>query len=627
LSYTPGIEEVFLNGVLLTRDVDYFAASGTSITSLVPLTAGDEVTVLGWTPFNVLGAIDGSNLIDGTVTGNKIQDGSISISKIQDGSISISKIQDGSVVDAKVATNAAISSTKLRYLQAGTGAQPRTVQDRLRDWVNVKDFGAVGDFIVGGSINSSPTDNLAAFQAAFQVSKRVYVPRGYYYLSNTLTLPRFGELFALDLEATHLISGSATAVIDSPLGLDNLRIEGIRFDSTTKCAGISFGSPPGNDFSTGVTLIRCQFGNSLSFVYNGKAQLLRLDRCGVFAPIYHQDGNYLTIDQCLFIWNSVPSNRSRIAGISFGDPGTGYFNSPAIRIDSGHSQVVNNSWFEDMPSSAIYTTGVMVGITISNNKMEKASNGPTSQSSLGGGWFINITDPLNVLQGGLIYGNSAIGNVGRYTDLTTFTPDCLGFLGGNGLSKCTVIGNSMGFFEIAKAPPGGYRAAEFKPYISDLYVRGQFANSGGFAITPNPSNGINGAFLARSSSTQAFAHNVYEKVLATTEDYDLQNWFATSRYTPKLKGYYKITAAVYLDTTPASTGIELVLYKNGSFFRTLNKINNGATETVMISGNSSFEANGTTDFFEVFLKQSSGTAISTISSTDAVRIEGELISY
>jgi hypothetical protein len=51
LSYTPGLEEVFLNGVLLTRDVDYFASSGTSVTSLSPLTAGDEVTVLGWTEF------------------------------------------------------------------------------------------------------------------------------------------------------------------------------------------------------------------------------------------------------------------------------------------------------------------------------------------------------------------------------------------------------------------------------------------------------------------------------------------------------------------------------------------------------------------------------------------------
>jgi hypothetical protein len=37
LSYTPGLEEVFLNGVLLTRGVDYTADSGISITSLVPL--------------------------------------------------------------------------------------------------------------------------------------------------------------------------------------------------------------------------------------------------------------------------------------------------------------------------------------------------------------------------------------------------------------------------------------------------------------------------------------------------------------------------------------------------------------------------------------------------------------
>jgi hypothetical protein len=57
LQYTPGLEEVFLNGVLLTRDVDYFAFSGTSITSLFPLAINDEVSVISFSPFNVVGVI------------------------------------------------------------------------------------------------------------------------------------------------------------------------------------------------------------------------------------------------------------------------------------------------------------------------------------------------------------------------------------------------------------------------------------------------------------------------------------------------------------------------------------------------------------------------------------------
>ncbi len=47
LIYTPGFEQVYLNGVLLARDSDYTATTGTMITGLAALTAGYivEVTV------------------------------------------------------------------------------------------------------------------------------------------------------------------------------------------------------------------------------------------------------------------------------------------------------------------------------------------------------------------------------------------------------------------------------------------------------------------------------------------------------------------------------------------------------------------------------------------------------
>ena len=54
LDYTPGLEEVFVNGVLITRGTDYSAINGTSITNLSPLTAGDVVTVTSMNPFEVV---------------------------------------------------------------------------------------------------------------------------------------------------------------------------------------------------------------------------------------------------------------------------------------------------------------------------------------------------------------------------------------------------------------------------------------------------------------------------------------------------------------------------------------------------------------------------------------------
>lgn len=54
LSYTPGTEQVYLNGVLLVRSSDYVATNGTSITSLSPaLTASDVIEVITYNPSNI----------------------------------------------------------------------------------------------------------------------------------------------------------------------------------------------------------------------------------------------------------------------------------------------------------------------------------------------------------------------------------------------------------------------------------------------------------------------------------------------------------------------------------------------------------------------------------------------
>ncbi len=53
LSYIVGKEQVYLNGVLLTRTSDYTASNGTSITSLAALAAGDILEVITFTPFEV----------------------------------------------------------------------------------------------------------------------------------------------------------------------------------------------------------------------------------------------------------------------------------------------------------------------------------------------------------------------------------------------------------------------------------------------------------------------------------------------------------------------------------------------------------------------------------------------
>ncbi len=58
LSYLPGKEQVYLNGVLLARTSDYTASNGTSISSLSALAANDIVEIITFTSFELASAIE-----------------------------------------------------------------------------------------------------------------------------------------------------------------------------------------------------------------------------------------------------------------------------------------------------------------------------------------------------------------------------------------------------------------------------------------------------------------------------------------------------------------------------------------------------------------------------------------
>lgn len=75
------------------------------------------------------------------------------------------------------------SSQQITYNQGGSGAVTRTVQSRLRDFVSVKDFGAVGDGV---------TDDTVAIQAAAISSSSISVPDGDFVISSevNMTIPK-----------------------------------------------------------------------------------------------------------------------------------------------------------------------------------------------------------------------------------------------------------------------------------------------------------------------------------------------------------------------------------------------------------------------------------------------------
>ena len=92
LSYTPGQEQVFLNGILLVRGADYTATNGTSITGLAALAADDYVQIVCYNNFSVASVPTTS--LTGLVTNAQID--SLATSKLT-GTIANNQLQNSSI--------------------------------------------------------------------------------------------------------------------------------------------------------------------------------------------------------------------------------------------------------------------------------------------------------------------------------------------------------------------------------------------------------------------------------------------------------------------------------------------------------------------------------------------------
>jgi hypothetical protein len=111
--------------------------------------------------------------------------------------------------------------------------------------------------------------------------------------------------------------------------------------------------------------------------------------------------------------------------------------------------------------------------------------------------------------------------------------------------------------------------------------------------------GTGPAFSATPSTTQAVTSSVYTKVNLGTENFDTNNNFASSRFTPTVAGYYFISGSVY-SIGSSTSYIWSLIYKNG-----VNAISGNLNVPVSsIDGvgvvNGLVYLNGSTDYVELY---------------------------
>lgn len=151
----------------------------------------------------------------------------------------------GTVVasDFEQALAAPSGSSLIGFLQAGTGATPRTVQAKLRDTISVKDFGAVGD---------GTTDDTAAIQAAIDADLgNVFFPAGVYRTTAPITMTDVtvslygeGKRFNTGVASEILIDHAGTGILISDKAHIGVFLQDLRFNRAnayfTQGANISF---------------------------------------------------------------------------------------------------------------------------------------------------------------------------------------------------------------------------------------------------------------------------------------------------------------------------------------------------------------------------------------------------
>lgn len=307
-------------------------------------------------------SIPGSRIENGTITQDKfgssvsfpIEDGSITTDKLEDGAVTQDKISPdvafppsvGSVEDITVASDAAISASKLSFSPSYAPA-PRSVEEKLEEFVSVKDFGAVGDYDPStgtGTVNTDAFEAALAYVRSAGEGATLFIPRGRYLINRPLTPGSGVSIVGEGVAASWIYAG--------PEGID----AGYMFNFTSNggerktIRDFSFYGP-------------VNYSTRASFFYAAQGyqyQFERLNISRVNHGIYCNNGYYSTVRNCRFTFFLGTGVRIDLAnGSSIRDCNFQAFAGTGIRIFRGLSTLIDNVVLEQ----GISATGIRMAAT------------------------------------------------------------------------------------------------------------------------------------------------------------------------------------------------------------------------------------------------------------------------
>jgi hypothetical protein len=289
------------------------------------------------------------------------------------------------------------NSSGITYTPTGTGAVTTNVQDKLRQTVSVKDFGATGD---------GTTDDTVAIQNAINASTSVYVPSGTYLISSTIAIGSHVKVYA-DSATT-----GSTAVGVYFIKQSTMTTVGVTIDSNSILDGVGVTSQSGavgggiQVIGVGVSLINviaASLGGASSGVgirigkdtHLNNVNLWKMDNCyangwsshGIYVhddPGYAPNANAGTMINCRATANAGDGIRVDNAALntiiscwSDGNTGNGINIGPTA-FQCYNNVIVNGDYEANTAGQVVFGAksnqntliGSTVGVTVTDNGYE-----------------------------------------------------------------------------------------------------------------------------------------------------------------------------------------------------------------------------------------------------------------
>jgi Pectate lyase superfamily protein len=293
-------------------------------------------------------------------------------------------------------------SAVVGFIQAGTGAVTRWVQDKLRETVSVKDFGAVGDGVANDTAAiQAAVDAAGLLGAGAFTGATVYFPPGKYKITSSIALPgnKFVSLKGCIKASVLAWYGGNNGVLlsmDSGSDESKIYIEQMGFlngNSSTGLIGIQMCKTPGNAI-VNVT-VRDNFFNNLHTVletYTETDQIVFQDnyvltyaaygiRCrnGVNSNFFIRDNHFR--DGSSASWAVYHEGGSNIL-VDGNTVQTGHDGASAFYFSGVSNWVVNNTYFEVSAAPSASSGGLIRSIGSKGGRIE--SNYTTGASAFAG---------------------------------------------------------------------------------------------------------------------------------------------------------------------------------------------------------------------------------------------------